>query len=198
MTTKQQQCLLAYHGHYTGLIDGIWGKLSAAACSKFQKECGIPATGVCNVATEEALRHSIARDLPNSSNVPSENSTELEELFRGIKYWSPQEFKCRCGEYHAPYCNGFPALPSRKLLELADNVREHFGKPGHRSSGVRCVQHNADQPGAAVDSRHLRGKALDFRIEDATATQVLAYVKTLPDVRYAYCIDSSYVHMDVD
>lgn len=42
------------------------------------------------------------------------------------------------------------------------------------------------------------GKALDFRIEGCTAEQVLAYIQSLPGVRYAYDIDGTYIHMDVE
>jgi uncharacterized protein YcbK (DUF882 family) len=53
------------------------------------------------------------------------------------------------------------------------------------------------QKGSVPDSKHKFGKALDFRIEGKTADQVLAYVKTLSGVNYAYKIDSQHVHMDV-
>ena len=38
---------------------------------------------------------------------------------------------------------------------------------------------------------------MDFRIEGETAKQVLSYVNSLPEVRYAYDIDGRYIHMDV-
>ena len=75
-------------------------------------------------------------------------------------------------------------------------VREHFGAPVFVSSGVRCEQHNANV-GGVEGSRHKSGKAMDFRIENANAVTTLAYVQSLPGVRYAYAIDKNYVHMDV-
>jgi acyl dehydratase len=39
---------------------------------------------------------------------------------------------------------------------------------------------------------------MDFRIEGKTSAQVLAYVQQQPEIRYAYAIDSQYVHMDSD
>ena len=119
------------------------------------------------------------------------------DWWQNIRYWTREEFKCRCGEYHAPYCDGYPAEPDRILVELADQVRAHFGKPGIRSSGLRCPRHNRDC-GGVTNSRHLSGKALDFRIQATPAAQVLAYVQTLPQVRYAYAIDQDYIHMDVE
>lgn len=188
MTNIQKQCLLVFLGYDTGGVDGIWGPKSRSATEQCQEDLNIPADGIWSPQTEAAVLEAVYTwDSDDSS---------LTELFSGIRYWTPQEFACRCGEYHAPYCNGFPVLPNRKMLELADNVREHFGKPGHRTSGIRCYQHNIDSNGAA-GSRHLSGKALDFRIEGNTAAKTLAYVKTLPGVRYAYAIDDRHVHMDV-
>lgn len=199
MTMKQIQNLLQFLGYYEGIPDGEYGPLTAQATENFQRAYkGIAVDRIPGEQTQKALRDAVAHGMPTYEADKKLEAVSLEELFRGIEYWSPEEFKCRCGEYHAPYCNGFPVLPNRKLLELADDVRRHFGRPGHRSSGIRCVQHNADQPGAAVNSRHLQGKALDFRIEGNTANQTLTYVNTLPGVRYAYAIDESYVHMDVE
>jgi uncharacterized protein YcbK (DUF882 family) len=52
--------------------------------------------------------------------------------------------------------------------------------------------------GGVADSRHLTGKAMDFRVSGQTAAQVLEYVWSLPEVRYAYDIDGTYIHMDVE
>lgn len=127
----------------------------------------------------------------------NESTPSKDDLWKGIKYWTPEEFKCRCGEYHAPYCDGFPVQPDRKLLELADDIRERCGAPAHRSSGIRCEMHNLDSGGVA-NSRHLTGKALDFCVEGYTSAKLLAEVKKDPRVRYAYAIDDTYVHMDVE
>lgn len=200
MTARQKQCLLAYLGYYKSNIDGIWGDLSKLATESFQRAYQLTVDGVFGDETAQRIREVIASG--EAPTIPEESATgpvdEAEDDFwKGIKYWSREEFKCRCGEYHAPYCNGFPVEPDHTLVELADDVRGHFGRPGHRSSGIRCTQHNADSNGVS-NSRHLRGKALDFRIEGHTAAQVLAYVLTLPNVRYAYDIDGTYVHMDVE
>jgi uncharacterized protein YcbK (DUF882 family) len=51
--------------------------------------------------------------------------------------------------------------------------------------------------GGVSNSRHLEGKAMDFSIRGKTSAQVLAYVQKQPEIRYAYAIDGSYVHMDI-
>ena len=38
---------------------------------------------------------------------------------------------------------------------------------------------------------------MDFFIRGKTAAEVLTYVESLPEVRYAYDIDGTFVHMDV-
>ena len=205
MTVKQKQCLLTFLGYDTGGVDGIWGPKSRNATEQAQEDLGIPVDGVWGSQTETAVleavyTYDVDAPVPESDISATDNAdgpTELERLFEGIRYWSPEEFRCRCGEYHAPYCNGFPVLPDRTLLELVDDLRHNAGRPGHRSSGIRCPQHNADSNGAA-GSRHLKGKALDFYIEGMTGNQLLKAAQADPRTRYAYIIDGQWVHVDVN
>ena len=112
---------------------------------------------------------------------------------RGAKNFTREEFRCKCG---GTYCNGFPAEPQEKMVRAVDRVRNHFGRAFSPNSGVRCPTHNANVGGVA-NSRHLRGRAVDFGVPGKTAAQVLAYVETLPDIRYCYAIDEQNVHMDI-
>lgn len=194
MTIKQRQHLLAYLGYYVGNIDGDWGILSKTACKAFQKDFGLDADGYGGTNTDKALTHAVAYGMPAKKVEETTETTTGGDFWAEIKYWSREEFRCQCG---GKYCNGFPTEPDEKLVRLADNVRGHFGRPGHRSSGLRCPTWNSMQKGSATNSKHRFGKALDFRIEGKTADQVLAYVKTLSGVNYAYKIDSQHVHMDV-
>lgn len=66
------------------------------------------------------------------------------------------------------------------------------------SSTVRCAAHNAELKGSVPNSRHLSGKAMDYCIQGWSSAKTLALVQQQPDVRYAYAIDDSFVHMDVD
>ena len=176
MTGKQKQCLLAFLGFYAGALDGVWGNLSKGAEAAFRA-----AYGLSGEALEQALL-----DALNGKISPA-------DPWDSVKYFKKEEFRCRCG---GKYCGGFPARVDPDLLALADRVREHFGAPAVLSSGLRCPVHNKNVGGAAA-SRHLTGKAMDFRIRGKGSAEVLEFVKELPQVRYTYAVDGSYVHMDV-
>lgn len=191
MTIKQKQHLLAYLGYYVGDIDGSWGTLSKTATQAFQKDAGLDQDGICGTETEKALKNAVANDM--TKNTETTETTTSGDFWDDIKYFKRSEFKCKCGNI---YCNGYPAEPQEKLIRVADKVREHFGATATVSSGLRCTQHNANVGGVS-NSRHLSGKAMDFCIKGKTASQVLAYVQTQPDIRYAYAIDSQFVHMDI-
>ena len=189
MTIKQKQCLLEYLGYYDpensnrmNNVDGLWGPASEGATRRFQSDYGLDADGIFGPMTEAKIKEVVA-----TGELPGINWEE-------VKYFDRSEFKCNCG---GKYCTGFPAEPHPLLVKVADRVREHFGAAAIISSGVRCETHNANVGGVS-NSRHLNGKAMDFRISGKTAAQVLAYVQAQPEIRYAYDIDGTYVHMDVE
>lgn len=182
MTIEQKQHLLAYLGYYRIKVDGIWGKGSQGATKNFQSDYGLDVTGDFDAKTESRIKQVVATD------------EKPIDFWQGIKYFKREEFKCKCG---GKYCNGFPAEPEKKLVTVADRVREHFGKPAIVSSGVRCKQHN-ENVGGVANSRHLTGKAMDFRVSGKSASEVLAYAQKQPEIRYAYAIDKNYIHMDIE
>jgi len=189
MTVKQKQCLLEYLGYYEpensnrmNNVDGVWGPASETATRKFQGDYGLEADGIFGPMTEAKIREVVA-----SGELPKVNWDE-------VKYFGRAEFQCNCG---GKYCDGFPAEPHPLLVKVADRVREHFGAAALVSSGVRCERHNANA-GGVPNSRHLYGKAMDFCISGRKAAEVLEYVWQQPEISYAYDIDGTYVHMDVE
>lgn len=190
MTVKQIQNLLAYLGYYVGDIDGQWGTLSKTACKAFQKDFGLDADGIAGDKTQKALKHAVAYGIEKTV---TEETETTGTFWDEIKYFTREEFKCKCG---GKYCNGYPAEPEELLVRAAVKVREHFGVPVTISSGLRCPTHNANNKGV-YNSRHLSGKAMDFSVRGFNATSVLPYVQSLSEIRYAYAIDSNWVHMDI-
>ena len=185
MTVKQKQALLLYMGYYVGEIDGVWGTLSKTATLAFQRDYNLTDDGLFGAATEDKILKVIASG-------EAKKTTQTTTFWDEIVYFDRSEYACKCGK-----CGGFPVEPQEKLVRVEDRLRKHFGVPVTNSSGVRCKTHNTAVGGVA-GSRHLRGKAVDFCVAGKSANEVLTYVKKQPEIRYAYAIDSSFVHMDID
>lgn len=174
MTEEQLSLLLRYLG-YPG----------AEALRAFQRAYGgLDIDGIPGPKTWAALKAAVARDWHKPG----------EDFWAEIRYFTREEFRCHCGGKH---CDGFPAEPEEKLIRLADRVRTHFGVPVTVSSGVRCPVHNK-AVGGVSNSRHLSGKAMDFSVRGFSSSAVVPYVQSLTGVRYAYAIDHSFVHMDIE
>lgn len=167
MTVKQEQCLLAYLGYYTGQIDGQWGSMSTAACRAFQKDYGLTADGICGAMTQKMLVAAVA-----GTAVKVERPAEVEQaeadrpkigtFWDDIRYFTREEFRCQC---KGKYCNGFPVEPQEEMVRTVDEIRRRLGVPisivTAGGSGVRCPKHNADVGGVA-NSEHLYGRAADL------------------------------------
>ena len=193
MTLKQKQALLAYLGYYDGPLDGLWGEGSQRATIDFQRSymAQEDVDGIFGAETEKRILEVIAT---GEKPAVAENATTAPaDWWKDIRYFTRAEFRCPCGK-----CGGFPVEPEKTLVRLADQVRDHFGAPVMVSSGVRCQAHNDELPGSAKNSYHVKGKAMDFCVQDVSGAELLAYVKTLP-IHYAYQIKGSdFVHMDVN
>ena len=198
MTNLQKQLILCYYECLDPKdLDGLWGPKSAAATGKLQKLLGIPDDGVWGNQTEEAIREIFYKGTDRLS-APAEEKNLTGTFWDHIRYWSREEFRCRCAEYNKePLCNGFPVEPDQTLVELVDDLRHQLGAPGHRSSGIRCPQHNANEGGVS-NSKHMSGKALDFFVEGVSGQKLLAAAQADPRTSYAYIINGQYVHVDVD
>ena len=196
MTLKQIQHLLAYLGYYTVLVDGINGPGTQAAVRQFQERFGgLTVDGIPGQATGKALRHAVAYGMPERDEPPVPETGG--DFWAGIVGFTRNEFACPC-----PRCGGFPVEPAQRLVRVAVQIREHFGKPVNVSSGVRCQAHNAELPGSSSTSRHMRGLAMDFAVRGVPVGQVLAYTQQLVAqgvARYTYeMTGTGYVHIDVD
>lgn len=172
MTILQKQCLLRYFG-FPVTTDGIDGPETQAGLRSFREEFG-----------SEDLKLALMQNWKRPER----------DYWQDILYFKRNEpyIGCSCGK-----CGGFPVEPEETLMRLADRVRGHFGAPMIPTSTVRCANHNA-AVGGVKNSRHLWGKAMDFKVTGHTSAEILAYVKRQPEVRYAYAVNARVVHMDID
>ena len=197
MTVEKQQLLLSFLGYYKGKIDGITGPQTQAAVRNFQVAYNLVADGIFGAKTEAKIREVIGNPAmeKKQANTTVVNKPVVSKpvsgdaFWDGIKYFKKSEWACKCG------C-GLNNV-NHTLVTVAERTREYFNAPIIISSGLRCPTRNA-QAGGVPNSRHLTGKAMDFCVRGKTAAQVLAYVQKQPEIRYAYAINGSYVHMDVN
>ncbi len=195
MTIKQIQHLLAYLGFYKEDVDGIWGVKSQEATIQFQRAYkSLAVDGIVGEKTEKTLRHAVCYGMPEMEEDPKESTQNAG--WGDIQHFTREEFKCKCGQYHPPYCDGYPSEMDLRVVRLCDGARKHFGKAGHVVSGLRCPQHNVDSGGVA-NSQHMYGEAVDLRIDGVSADSLLDYFLKQPGVRYAYKINATNVHVDV-
>lgn len=193
MTIRQVQLLLSFLGYDAGAPDGIDGEKTQSAVRLFQAQEGLREDGIAGSKTQERLLDAVVQGRMYTRTEPkAENGTG--DFWKDIRYFSRSEpyIACSCGR-----CGGFPVEPTEGLMRLADRVRQQAGAAMIPSSTVRCRAHNAEVGGVA-NSRHLAGKAMDFSIRGWTSERTLALVRQQQEVRYAYAIDGSHVHMDIE
>lgn len=178
-----QEAVEAYLGRNV-TADGLAGPETMAAVEAYQKSVGLEVTGIAGVDTRKWIAEE-GRTLP-------QGETREEDWWREIEYFTPEEFRCRCGRY----CDGYPARMRKEVVQIAEAARRHFGRPGIVVSGLRCKRHNANV-GGVVNSQHLYGEAVDLRIQGVSGAALLAFVQGQKGVRYAYQIDQTNVHFDV-
>ena len=185
MKVFEYQCHLGGLGYYTLTradgtlaIDGIPGPRTEAAIRTFQEEhrqrpdgSVLVPDGYWGPKTEAALRQVIGNNEPPQVTA---------EPGHGNRQWiTRDDFRCKCG---GKYCNGFPAEPHAKTLDLLNAFGNHFGKKPVVHSGLRCEQHNANTPGASPNSKHKLGMAVDFHIDGVSPEALRDYGETLmPD-----------------
>lgn len=175
MTITQIQHLLAYLGFYQAAVDGIWGAQSQQAAREFQTQAGLDPDGIPGALTQNALRKAVGEGMQ-------------DDFWATVPSFTPAEFTCHCG------C-GYDAV-DHTLVRVCQRLRNQFDAPFMVSSGPRCPAHNA-KVGGVSGSKHLSGRAVDFSIRGKTAAQILPIAQSQPEIRYAYAIDESFVHMEM-
>ena len=116
-----------------------------------------------------------------------------ENNINDFKNFEFKELKCKCG---GKYCNGYPTGFSYELLRQLQDIRTHFGKAVIITSAVRCSQHNKNVGGVS-NSKHTKGKAVDFYVKGVSYSTLKSYVNKLPYNNYTYNVSGSVMHHDI-
>lgn len=103
------------------------------------------------------------------------------------KNFSRHEFACKCG------C-GFDTVDF-ELLTILQELRDHFGAPVIINSANRCKEDNL-RVGGADNSQHLRGRAVDFVVEDVEPHRVQDYLIRQHSGRFGVGYGVTFTHFD--
>lgn len=74
-------------------------------------------------------------------------------------------------------CTTTPIDP--RLVEVLQNIRDHFGVSVNLNCAYRCVEHNSKVSGASKNSQHLLGKAADIVVKGVHPMRVARYIETI-------------------
>lgn len=89
-----------------------------------------------------------------------------------------------------------PIFVDSDLVDILQNVRDHFGKAVTITSAFRTASHNK-KVGGATYSQHLYGKAADIKVSGVSPSRVAAYVETLMPNTGGIGRYSTFTHVDV-
>lgn len=188
LSIKQRQKYLKKLGFYKGKIDGDAG----SGTKKGYEYINIIFLDIKNNKytsdTDSKLR------VAYKSYCKSKYMTSDDwKLFPNFK---ESEFKCTC---KGKYCDGYNGRKNKcymKLIMFAQYMRNYYDKPISISSGVRCKKRNK-QVGGVSNSKHIVFKAMDFKVGNLKASEVIKVVKKMPLVDYTYEINNYYVHANI-
>ena len=105
------------------------------------------------------------------------------------KNFSRDEFRCKCAECEQ-------VGPPMELVEILQDVRDHFGRAVAVHSGHRCAAYNK-RVGGAPRSKHLTGDAADITVAGHTPDQVQDYLLAKYPGRYGIGRYNTFTHVDV-
>lgn len=170
---RNLQQLLCNKG-YKIAIDGLVGNGTINALKDFQSKNGLPVDGIAGMQTYNKLNGSTPTPQPSKYT---------------CKYFKDSEFKCPCCGLN---------LEKNGIKQIADEIREHFGRPAIITSGTRCVKHNREVGGVS-NSWHLYGNAIDLVVQGISGQQLLNFCQEIVNrgsARYTYLISGQAVHID--
>lgn len=179
LSKKTRQKYLKELGYYKGKIDGKIGSLTKDAYKALQKDYFTRKSdidGFYGKDTDILLRSAY-------------------NVHKYTKNFRLEEFRCKCDGK----CTGYPVVLNAQLLKNLQALRDKYGSI-NITSGLRCKKHNSSLTGSSKTSRHLSGKAADFKCATsktlAGRKSIMSYWKKLKGSRYTYCnISGSHPNM---
>ncbi len=185
---KDRQKYLKKIGLYTGKVDGIEGSNTKKAYKFFNIIFLNKSSDKYTKETEKLLKE-IYKSYCKSKYMKSTD-------WKYFPNFKESEFKCTC---KGKYCDGYNGRKNKcymKLIMFAQYMRNYYDKPISISSGVRCRKRNK-QVGGVSNSKHIVFKAMDFKVSNLKAKEVIKVVKKMPLVNYTYEINNYYVHANI-
>jgi uncharacterized protein YcbK (DUF882 family) len=112
------------------------------------------------------------------------------------KNFSDSEFKCKCSwrAPHLPRCE--QVFVPDALIDILQDVRDHFGRPVTVHSGHRCGPYNVYVGGARF-SQHVNGYASDITVEGHPPNEVQDYLLAKYPNSYGIGRYNTFTHIDV-
>lgn len=110
------------------------------------------------------------------------------------EHFNSYEFRCGLGRP----CACTTILIDDRLVEILEQIREHFGKPITITSAYRCDSYNRSI-GGAVGSRHSKGQAADIVVQGISPREVAKYAESIGVLGiglYETQADGFFTHID--
>ena len=86
-------------------------------------------------------------------------------------------------------------LIDSELVEVLEDIREHFSAPVIITSGYRTPEYNA-KVGGAKNSQHTKGTAADIQVKGVPADKVQQYLKNKYRDKYGIGSYWTFTHID--
>lgn len=104
------------------------------------------------------------------------------------KHFNRSEFDCKCNK-----CT--PIAVDYELVNILEDIREHFGVPVKVTSSYRCESHNK-AVGGAKNSKHKLGIAADIQLKGIDPMDVYSYLNSVYPNSYGFGLYNTFVHVD--
>ena len=124
----------------------------------------------------------------------STQQPRLPPVENALIYFTPEEFRCKCGR---PDCDAVREL-SADFGQLLDDLRRGLGRPVVVTSGLRCPKWNERIGGDAKGGAHIRGYAVDLAVKNSS--ERFEVLRAVFGTRFFHRIGlgKTFIHLDTD